>query len=99
MISFYEDAKQIDLYFFSLSAEIAAEPVSPDVATIIFIFLFKSSASYISPMTCIAISLNAKVGPWYNSRRLILSIFLISTTSLVLKFEYALSSKDLILFF
>ena len=45
-------------------AEIAAEPVSPEVATIIFIFfLFKSSASYINPITCMAISLNAKVGP------------------------------------
>ena len=47
------------------SAAIAAEPVSPDVATMTFtvLSLATSKCSYILPITCIAISLKAKVGP------------------------------------
>ena len=48
-----------------INAAIAAEPVSPDVATIIFTLLFEEilNSSYMFPRTCIAISLKANVGP------------------------------------
>ena len=44
---------------------IAADPVSPEVATIIFTVLLSEtlSLSYILPRTCIAMSLKANVGP------------------------------------
>ena len=44
------------------------------------------SSSYIFPITCMATSLKARVGPWYNSTRLMSPIFFISTTFFVLKF-------------
>ena len=48
-----------------LTASIAAEPVSPDVAPTIvsFFFYFFKNTSKAFPKNCKAISLNAKVGP------------------------------------
>ena len=44
----------------------AAEPVSPDVATTTLTGFISATFkwSYIFPITCIAMSLKAKVGPW-----------------------------------
>ena len=49
----------------AIIALIAAAPVSPEVATTILIFklYFSKILEYMFPIICIAISLNAKVGP------------------------------------
>ncbi len=50
-------------------ASIAAEPVSPDVAPTMVIRcpVRASAASKSPPISCIATSLNASVGPWKSS--------------------------------
>ena len=45
-------------------------------------------------MNCIAISLKASVGPWYNSNNLRFSMREILITSFSLNFEYDLSIRD-----
>ena len=61
--------------------------ISPDVATTILTALADAilSSSYKLPKTCMAISLKARVGPWYNSTKLTSPTFLIFTTSSVIK--------------
>ena len=45
---------------------------TPDVAVtrLTLFLLFERMVSYMLPITCIAMSLKAKVGPWYNSTKL-----------------------------
>ena len=59
-----------------LKASIAAEPVSPEVAPIIFIFLLPLSKNRLKILlkNCKAKSLKANVGPWYSSNIFILSL-------------------------